>query len=131
MLSFLWTAFVFNKLDLTSHLAGASTTKSFSPYTYTSPGLENLTVTIANAKDFSPTKKGALIINFKGDMKLIGVIPVAEIKKKLVGFPITQTESILKPYAAVLMAGSSGQVNPPWAKVPSDPNKISVVVQGQ
>ena len=122
-------AILFKKTDLTSHLAGASTTASFGTFSYTMPGLDSLHFNIVNAKDFSPEKKNSLIVRLQGDMKLVGSIPVDAIKKKLAGVALSETESILKPYNQVIGSGSSGELTPPWAKVPLDTSRITVIVQ--
>ena len=122
---------LFNKTDLASHLSSPTTTASFGKFAYTTPGLESLNVSIINAKDFSPTTKGPVIIRVVGNMKLVATVPVDELKNKFTGVPLSDTQAILKPYDAILGDGSSGEVTPPWAKVPSDPSRISIVVQGQ
>ena len=119
---------LFNKTDIASHGAGATTTDSFKPYGFTTPGIESLSVNIVNTTDFSPEKKGALILRIKGDFKIIGSIPVTEITKKLIGIPLVDIQKTLHSYAPVIKS-ASGEVTPPWAPMPRDSQRISIVVQ--
>lgn len=116
------------KTKLVETFAGAQTISLFSPFTYTSPGLEDIDVTITNIKDFSPAKKNALVLKAKGEMKIVGTIPVEELKKKLSGLSLSATQDIFKSYSAVIESGS-GELAPPWANIPTDLNKIKVVVE--
>lgn len=116
------------KTKLVETFAGTQTVALFGPFTYNSPGLEDLDVTITNIKDFSPSKKGALVIKAKGDMKIVGIIPVEELKKKLSGLSLSATQDIFKSYSAVIESGS-GELAPPWANIPTDLNKIKVIVE--
>ena len=122
-------AILFKKTDLAARIAGTSTVLSFGSSAYSVPGLESLHFSIVNTKEFSADKKSPLIIRLQGDMKFIGIIPVEELKRKLAGAALSETESILKPYSQVIGSGSSGELTPPWAKVPNDPTRISIVVQ--
>ena len=120
---------LFKKTNLVSHITGTSTMLSFGSSAYTTPGLESLHFNIINAKDFSPEKKNSLIIHLQGDIKVVGTVPVEELKKKLAGASLSQTEAILKPYSQVIGPGSSGELTPPWTKVPLDTSRINIVVQ--
>ncbi len=122
-------AILFKKIDLASHIAGTSTALSFGSSAYSVPGLESLDFSIVNKKEFSVDKKNILMIHLRGDIKFVGVIPVEELKKKLAGTDLSEINSILKTYSQVVGSGSSGQLTPPWAKVPNDPKRISIVVQ--
>ena len=122
-------AILFKKTDLASRITGTSTTASFGTFPYTMPGLESLHFSIVNSKDFSPEKKNSLIVRIQGDMKLVGLIPIDDLKKKLAGASLSQTESILKPYSQVIGPGSSGELTPPWAKVPNDPARITITIK--
>ncbi len=119
---------LFKKSDLVSRFAGSETVASFGSFQYTTPGLEALDFSIANLKDFAPDKKTALVIHAKGNMKLIGTIPADEIKKKLAGVALADTQSIFKLYGPVIESGT-GELVPPWSKVPKDLKRISVVVE--
>ena len=117
-----------NKADIASHVSGATTTDSFKPFGFTTPGIESLSVFISNAADFSPEKKGALILRMKGDFTIVGSIPVNEITKKMIGISLSDIPKTLHSYASVIKS-TTGEVSPPWAPMPRDPNRISVVVQ--
>lgn len=120
---------MFKEDDLVRRIAGEEVVADFSPYGYTVPGLEDLEFSIANPREFSPEKKNSLIIKLKGQGKLIGVVPIEEMKSKLAGLDLTETPSVLRPYKPVIkVEGSSGQVVPPWAKIPTDTDRISIEV---
>lgn len=121
----------FDKGLLISRLASAQAVGSFGDYGYTSPGIENLAFTISNPNDFHPDKKTTLIMKLKGDFKMVGIIPVDELKKKLAGVPLANTQAILKPYYGSVIESGSGELIPAWAKVPSDTSRITVNVQNQ
>jgi hypothetical protein len=119
---------VFPKDKFIEAVAGSQTTSLFSPFAFTVPGLESLDVTITNLKDFSPVKKGALVVRAKGNIKIIGTIPVDEIKKKLAGISLAGTQDVFKSYSPIIESGS-GELAPPWAKIPTDLKRVKVVVQ--
>lgn len=121
-------AIVLPRSKLIETFVGSQTIALFDSFEYTAPGLESLDVDITNIKDFSPTKKGALVFKAKGDMKIIGTIPVEEIKNKLKGLSLSKTQDIFKSYSPVIESGS-GELAPPWASIPTDLNKIKVVIQ--
>jgi hypothetical protein len=116
------------KTKLVETLAGPQTISLFGPFTYTSPGLEELDVTITNIKDFTPAKKNALVLKAKGDMKIVGTIPVEDLKKKLSGLSLSATQDVFKSYSAIIESGS-GELAPPWANIPTDLEKIKVIVE--
>ncbi len=117
----------FSKNQLVERLAGKEVIEKFGSFSYENNGLDDLEISIANVKDFSPQKKNSLILKIKGDLELIGLIPVDDIRKKLAGAELNKTDSILKAYSPVIESGS-GELIPPWSKVPKDINRISVVI---
>ncbi len=123
-------AVLFKRADLVSKLAGQASVASFGSFAYGTPGLEALSFTVSNAKDFYPQEKSVLIARFSGPIKLVGVVPEAEIKKKLAGLPLTDTEKVLQTYSQVIdIQKSTGELSPPWvSNVPTDPSRISVEV---
>lgn len=121
---------LFKKDELVSKLAGSAIVQSFNNLSYTTPGLEDLSFTISNAKDFSPIKKNNLIMQVKGSMKLVGDVPVEELKSRLAGLALVDTERVIKSYSPIIdLEKSSGQVVPPWSKVPTNLDKISIIIQ--
>lgn len=121
---------VFNKSDLVKNLAGEREIGSFGHFTYDVSGLPELNVRLANPKDLSSQKKSALIFNIQGNLKLIGSVPIDELKRKLSGITLADTADVIKSYSQVIETGT-GEINPPWSKVPSDPGRISVVISGK
>lgn len=120
-------AVMFKKTNFISQIAGSQTVAAFGGYPFDAPGLESLDVSIANAKDFQPDKKTSLILKIKGSLKLIGIIPVDELKAKFAGVSLAETQNILKPYAPIIQTGS-GELVPPWVKVPKDLKRITIKV---
>jgi hypothetical protein len=121
-------AIAFPESKLIEAFAGAQTVALFDSFAYTAPGLKDLNVSITNIKDFSPTKKGALVLSAKGDIKLVGTVPVDEIRKKLAGIPLSSTQEIFKSYSPVIQSGE-GELAPPWANIPTDLNKVKIIVE--
>ena len=120
---------IFKKNELVLRIAGDKAVETFDGFAYEAKGLEDLDFSIANLKDFSPEKKNSLIIKLKGDAKLMGVIPVDSLKKKLAGLSLTETESVFRSYKPVIdIDKSSGEITPPWSKVPMDPSRIEIEV---
>ncbi len=123
-------AIVLPKNKFIESLAGSQTISLFGPFSYTAPGLEELDVNINNIKDFSPTKKNSLVIHAKGNIKIVGLVPVEEIKNKLKGLKLNDTEGIFKAYDAVIKSGS-GELAPPWATIPNNPDRLKIIVQDE
>ncbi len=124
-------AILFRATDLTTKLAGAEKVSSFNAFPYRAPGLESLSFAITNGTDFSPAKENTLIARVKGDMKLVGIIPVDTLKTKLAGLSLAQTSAILKSYSSVIdISKSYGELFPSWSmSVPNDQSRISIVVK--
>jgi hypothetical protein len=118
---------LFKKVDISKTFAGAPSVASFGNFGYNALGLDTIQVSVTNLKDFSPEKRGTVIIHAKGNMKLVGTIPVDEIKHKLAGIPLGSTENVFKSYSPVIENGS-GELVPPWAKIPNDLERITVTV---
>ncbi len=124
-------AVIFKTSDLTSKIVGADKVSAFNSFPYRAPGLESLSFTITNMNDFSPSQNSTLIAHAKGDVKLIGIIPVDILKQKLAGLSLAQTSTILKSYSPIIdMSKSTGELFPAWStSVPNDQSRISVIVK--
>ncbi len=121
---------VLKESDFVPRLAGDQAIASFGTFSYDTPGLDTLDFNIANIKDFSPDKKSSLVIHAKGNIHLIGVVPADQLKRKLAGLSLAETQDVFKDYEPVIETGS-GELVPPWAHVPSDTSRISVEIKGQ
>jgi hypothetical protein len=120
---------LFKQTDLIQKLAGESTILSFGGHPFQIKDLDKLNMTVSNAKDFSPSKKNTLIIKLKGSVKLVGAIPVDELKQKFEGISLSETQTIIQSLSSIInLEKSSGQVVPPWSKIPTNPDKISIIV---
>lgn len=124
-------AVMFKKNDFARFLAGASSTSSFGVIGYVTPDIDSLTVTLANAKDFTPLKKSNLAVRINGSFKLVGAIPTEIIQQSVAGISLSKTRDILKKYApAIDLAHSAGEINPPWVStVPADKSHISIIIK--
>ncbi|MFA6294856.1 MAG: hypothetical protein WC666_00340 [Candidatus Paceibacterota bacterium] len=123
-------AILFPRKALIDALAGSSATSLFEPFSYTAPGLESLDVVINNIKDFSPDKKTSLVIHAKGNVKLIGIVPIEEIKGKLAGISLIETESVFRTYSSVIES-ATGELLPMWAKVPKNVSRIEINIKNE
>jgi hypothetical protein len=121
---------IFKKNDLLAKFSGGQSATAFGDFAYTSPGLETLEITFTNLKDFSPAKKTALVLRIQGNLKMVGTVPVEDITKKLEGISLAGTQSVFKSYSSVIES-STGELVPPWAKIPNNSKRISITVQGQ
>ena len=119
---------LFKRSELLSKFSNNQSATAFGKFGFKSPGLEDLQVSITNLKDFSPDKKGSLVVRAKGEIKLVGSIPVEDIKLKLQGMPLSSTQNIFRSYGPVIETGS-GELVPPWAKIPSNSNRIFITVK--
>ncbi|MEK7609555.1 MAG: hypothetical protein AAB470_00345 [Patescibacteria group bacterium] len=120
---------LFKKTELVNRIAGQTAVDQFENYAYDTPGLDNLEFSISNKKDFSPEKKNTLIINLKGDALLVGSIPVETLKAELAGLSLSETRAILIKYKPVIdVENSSGEVTPPWSRVPSVSDRIAIKI---
>ncbi len=109
-------------------ITGDQSEALFKNFKYTAPGLESLNITINNLKDFSPEKKTTLVLRAKGEMKLIGTIPVDEIKDKLSGISLGESENVFRSYGPIIES-ATGELLPPWSKVPTDLSRINIIVE--
>jgi hypothetical protein len=122
-------AIIFKTDELVRRIAGDEAVATFAEFGYTVPNLESLEFSIANQKDFSAEKKNTLIIKLKGDVALIGDVPAEQLKSKLAGLALADTASVLRTYKPIIdIEKSSGQITPPWSKVPRNIEHISVEV---
>ncbi|MEI8328116.1 MAG: hypothetical protein WCG02_03190 [Candidatus Taylorbacteria bacterium] len=116
---------IFKRTNLIAKLSGAQTVAAFGNLGYTASGLDNLTFSISNIKDFAPDKKGTLIINIKGDLTLTGVVPIEELKNALLGKSLAEFQVIMKKYSPVI-ENADGELVPPWSKIPNDTSRITI-----
>ncbi|MCX6719344.1 MAG: hypothetical protein NTZ38_03150 [Candidatus Taylorbacteria bacterium] len=123
-------AIIFKQNDLISKLAGTQAIQTFDGSAFDTIGLDKLSVSISNLKDFSPEKKSGIVMQVKGDLKLVGTIPVDQIKSEFSGLSLADTQNVMQRYSHVVdLERSNGQVVPPWAKVPKNVEKISIIIQ--
>jgi hypothetical protein len=119
---------IFKRSSLIAKLAGSQAVSTFGNLGFTSPGLGELNFSITNMKDFAPDKKGTLIVNIKGTMKLVGIVPVDELKKDMAGKSLAESQDVLKTYAPVIET-ADGELVPPWSKIPSNVDRITINVK--
>lgn len=119
---------IFKRQELVSKISNNASDSAFGDIGYEDPDFSSFKFTISNPKEFSPTKKNSLIFQLKGAVSLYGNIPVEEIKNKLAGLSLNSTTDVLREYSSVIKT-SSGDLVPKWAKVPSDPDRVNVVIE--
>lgn len=119
-----------NKDQLVRKLAGDANIDSFKGMPYTVPGLEKLSFVINNPKEFSPSKGNTLVAQISGDITIHGQVPVDELKTKLAGLPLGSSDKIMRQYSPIInLEKTSGQVVPPWARIPTNKDKINIIVE--
>ncbi|MEI6396984.1 MAG: hypothetical protein WCO48_02855 [Candidatus Taylorbacteria bacterium] len=121
---------LFKKSDLVNRLASAKTVSSFSPFKYDTSSLESLNVQIINDSTSTKSKVSSPIISMKvkGTIKLVGIVPVEEVVKKILGKTSEEAQKIFKQYSQVIDK-VEGDVMPQWSNVPMNPSRVSVVVK--
>jgi len=119
---------ILEKSKLTSKLSAPGAVSTFGNLGFTTVGLEDLSFVITNLKDFSPDKKSSLVLNVKGNLKLIGTVPIEDVKKALAGKSLAESKDVLKSFSPVIET-ANGELVPPWAKIPGDVSRITINVK--
>jgi hypothetical protein len=122
-------AIIFDKTELMKRLAGEEIINSFGEYSFDVVNMDNLSVAFTNLKDFSVTKKNSITVNFEGSAIVVAKIPIDEIKSRLMGKPMSETQELMRIYSPIISPESKGQVMPPWSKVPTNVDNINIRVQ--
>ncbi len=134
---------IFKKIDLVNRLAGPTAASSFGSFKYDTSSLETLDVTVVNSSSAPSTgsssttvkqikavaSKPVISMKIKGTVKLVGIVPVDELIKKLLGKTSVEAQNVFKQYNQVIDK-IDGEVMPPWSKIPTNPARISIVVKG-
>jgi len=126
------TDVAFRQSDLVA-LLGAQQIKAFGGLPYDISGLDGLSFSIVNPTTFSPSQKNLLLFHISGSFKLIGSVPVDELKTKFAGKTLAQTKTILEPYAPIIdLEQSQAELTPPWvSNIPTDTSRISIIVKNE
>ena len=111
---------IFKKVDFLNRLASTTATASFGSFKYNTSSLESLNVTMINSKSI-------ISLKIKGTITLVGIVPVAELTKKILGKTSDEAHQIFKQYAQVIEK-IDGDVMPQWSNIPMDPSRVSVTV---
>ncbi|MBU6232100.1 MAG: hypothetical protein KGI45_03120 [Patescibacteria group bacterium] len=119
---------MFKRSALVSKFTSGQSDSAFGSYGFDAKGLDALKVTFANLKDFSPAGKSSVVFHAQGSLTLVGNVPTDQIKAKLEGQPLSATQDILQTYSPVVESGS-GELTPPWSKIPTDPSRIAITVK--
>ncbi len=120
----------FKENELVAKLAGQSTVDSFGGLPFEPVGLDKVAFTLSNQKDFSPEKSSTVVMQLKGTLTLTGKIPVDELKEGFAGTALSDTRQILRTYSPIIdLKKSFGQVVPPWSKIPTNTDRISIIIQ--
>jgi hypothetical protein len=124
-------AITFDRQELAAALGGETAISSFRSLPYSTVGMDELSFTLNNEKDFAPNRglANTLIFKLEGNFKLSGEIPTEELKAKLAGISLSESTDVLREYSPVIAEGSRGELIPPWAsRIPADTSKISITI---
>jgi hypothetical protein len=119
---------IFKRDQLINRLSDTKDLQSFGNFKFDTIGLEEAEVSVVNSKDFNPAKKTDLFIKIKSSIVLKGIVPVHEIKAKLLGQPLSKSITIIKEYMPIIQ-DFEGELVPSWASVPNDPNRLNIIIK--
>lgn len=122
------TCLYLNTESLVRSIAGKEKVDLFGGKKFDIKGLEEIDFSIMNLSILSADTKSPIALKIKGDIELVGYIPVEEIRQKLVGKPISETKIVLKDYNSVIES-VSGELIPPWSRVPLNIDRIFVTIK--
>jgi len=122
---------IIKKSDLIAKLAGSQNIDRFGKGSYTTLGLDTLRFLISNPGTFQPNKSNVMIARLNGNIELRGIIPIDELKHKLAGLTLIETQPVFASYNSVINTNKSfGELFPSWAlRVPQDENRITLFIK--
>lgn len=109
----------FNKDDLIRYIAKKDIDK-FPSADYNIVGLDTLSFSIVNQKDFSAQKASPLIFMLKGQAKLVGKFSTDALKDELKGIKLENSSTVFAHYQAI--GNASARLTPFWMR--SFPNSV-------
>ncbi len=104
---------IFKKDALLKNIAGKEIQK-FPSSTYDVKGMEELTFTILNTKDISLKKGTPVIFSLKGNMMIIGTFEEGELKNKLKGIALEDSNAVFAKYGAI--SNAYALITPFWLR---------------
>ncbi|MEK7095163.1 MAG: hypothetical protein AAB917_00715 [Patescibacteria group bacterium] len=109
---------------------GAHELSKFPVTSYDIKGIETLSFSIVNTKDFSIQKGTPLIFNLKGSLSLVGTVPENTLKNELKGISLEQSNTVFAKYPAI--GSAHALITPFWMRsFPSAPEKIIIELKSE
>ncbi|MDB5259535.1 MAG: seg [Candidatus Taylorbacteria bacterium] len=122
-----YTGYVFKADDLVRSFAKDQLAQ-FPPEGYAFAGLD--TLAFKQASTSAAQASSTIAFSLKGNIKIVGTIPVDKLKKELAGKQVQDTGSIIKRYGTV--GGAYAKIFPVWMRsLPDDPDRINVEIQSE
>ncbi len=116
------------KSDTLLKAIGAKELERFPVPTYSTEGLDKLSFSIINAKDFSAKKGTTLIFLLKGPLKLTGTFPENTLKNELRGITLEASNPVFARYPAI--GNAQVLITPFWMRsFPNSASKITLEVK--
>ncbi len=118
---------IFRKDTLLKSVAKRELDKVTSP-TYDVRGVEDLTFTILNSKEFSAKKGNSLVFTLKGPVTVVSTLSHDALKAELKGTYLKDSNAVFAHYPAI--ANAYALITPFWMRsFPNDPNKIIIEIK--
>lgn len=78
----------------------------------------------------SATASSTISFSLKGNMKIVGTIPVDKLKKELAGVSVQDSGQIMRKYGTI--GGAYAKISPVWMRsLPNDPDRITIEIQSE
>lgn len=104
---------IFKRDALLKSIAGKEIQK-FPSSTYKVEGMEDLNFSLLNTKDISLKKGTPVIFSLKGDMMIVGTFEEEELKKKLRGIALEDSNTVFAQYGAI--SNAYALITPFWLR---------------
>jgi hypothetical protein len=120
-----YTGYVFKSSDLVNSFAKEQIAQ-FPADGYEVIGLEGLEF----KKLTNPASAASTSVSFslKGDIKIVGAVPVDKLKKELAGIRVQDSGQIIRKYGTI--GGAYAKISPVWMRsLPNDPDRITIEIQ--
>ncbi|MEY2664445.1 MAG: hypothetical protein RIT04_253 [Candidatus Parcubacteria bacterium] len=127
-----YSTYIFKSVDLVNTFAKDQVAQ-FPSGGFTIEGLDALNVQIASstaAAGLSASSSKPISFGLKGDIRLVGIVPVDKLKQELVGIALSDTAGVIKRYSTI--ASAYAKISPVWMRsMPDSPERITVEIQSE